>query len=360
VTPDFNTLTVRTVRKETPGAVTIVFDVPEALADAYRFDAGQYLTVRREFDGVEERRSYSVCSGTRDNELRIAVKRQDGGTFSTFANDVLAAGDPIEVMRPRGRFTAQPEPGARRLYLAIAAGSGITPVLSIVKTLLVEEPASEIILVYGNRDSRSIMFKSELEDLKDRYLGRLTLLNVLTREHQDAPLLNGRIDAAKIGTVLQSLRGRLPDVAYLCGPLPLMKLAREALEDHGLPRERIRTEIFTAQGGAPRPAAPAATRTAEPDAAPVATLRVTLHGRENLVPMAAGETVLDAATRAGLEAPFSCRGGMCCTCRAKLTDGTVDMAVNYSLEPWELEAGFVLTCQSRPTTPSVAVDYDAH
>jgi ring-1,2-phenylacetyl-CoA epoxidase subunit PaaE len=330
------------------------------VAGESRFAPGQYLTVRRQLDGEEVRRSYSVCAGLDDGELRIAVKRHDGGLFSTFANERLKAGEAIEVMPPRGRFTVEIAPEAQRTYLAIAAGSGITPVLSIVKTVLAREPRAQVTLLYGNRDAASIVFKSELEDLKDRYLGRFTLLNVLSREHQDVALLNGRIDREKIDAVLATMAGGKPDLAFLCGPTSLMKSAREALEAAGLPRERIRTEIFMAEGAAAQTRVrPERRPAAAPSAPPHAIARIKLHGRERSVPMAEGETVLEAAVRAGLEAPFSCKGGMCCTCRARLAEGKVEMAANYSLEPWELEAGFVLTCQSHPTTDVVVIDYDA-
>jgi ring-1,2-phenylacetyl-CoA epoxidase subunit PaaE len=359
--PDFNALTIKDIRPETRGAVSILFDVPAELGAEYRFEPGQYLTLRATLEGEEVRRSYSVCAGLDDAELRIAVKRHEDGLFSSFANERLKAGDRIEVMKPKGRFTLPAADAPGRSYLMLAAGSGITPVLSIVKTVLAREADARVVLIYGNRDARSIMFKAALEDLKDRYLGRFTLLHVLSREHQEVELLNGRIDAAKITTVARAMPGGKPDLAYLCGPTALLKEGREALEALGLPRERIKVEIFTAQGG-PRPASARSTRSTSstpPTEAPVATARVKLHGREKIVPMAKGESVLEAAIRAGIEAPFSCKGGMCCTCRARLTDGKVEMAANYSLEPWELEAGFVLTCQSHPRTTEVAVDYDA-
>ena len=296
----FHPLKVKQIRRETPDAVSIVFDVPDDLRDAYRFEAGQYLTVRRDFAGEEVRRSYSVCSGLDDGELRIAIKRHEDGRFSSFANTVLKAGDAIEVMPPRGRFTAKARPEERHVYLMVAAGSGITPVLSILKTILNREPYSQAVLVYGNRDARAIMFRAELEDLKDTYLGRLTVLHVLSREHQDVGLLNGRIDGDKIAAILKSLPEGRVDAAYLCGPTPMMKTVREALEAAGLPRERIRTEIFTAQGA---PAGASQTGTRRPavqGAEAAAEARITLNGREVRVPMLQGETVLEAAVRAPL------------------------------------------------------------
>jgi ring-1,2-phenylacetyl-CoA epoxidase subunit PaaE len=359
---EFHALSVRNIRRETADAVSIVLDVPEPIRAAFRFEPGQYLTLRATLDGAEARRSYSICSGRDEGELRIAVKLHDGGLFSTFANVVLKAGDTLDVMAPRGRFTMPPVAGmaAPRTILAIAAGSGITPVLSLLKTGLARDPASRFVLLFGNRSADSILFKREIEDLKDRHIGRLTVFHMLSREHQDVALLNGRIDAAKIASVLRTMPGGKPDLAFLCGPLPLLKLARDTLEAAGLTREQIKTEIFAPAGGGR--AGTAAPKVKEPSAEMdvAATARVTLNGRERSITLRAGESVLEAAIRNGIEAPFSCRGGMCCTCRAKVTHGAVAMAVNYSLEPWEEKAGFVLTCQARPTTKEIAVDYDAH
>jgi ring-1,2-phenylacetyl-CoA epoxidase subunit PaaE len=361
---EFHTLPVRSVRRETADAVSIVLDVPASLRETFLFEPGQYLTVKTVLGGEDVRRSYSVCSGLDDGELRIAVRRHDGGLFSTFANTKLKAGDRLDVMVPRGGFTLPPATGAARSVFAVAAGSGITPILSLLKTVLAREPQSQAVLIYGNRNADGIIFKREIEDLKDRHIGRLSVFHVLSREDQDLAVLNGRIDADKLGAALRSIPGGKPDVAFLCGPLPLLKLARETLEAAGLAREQIRTEIFTAQTG-PRPAGAATPPPALPpapasEADVVATARLTLNGRVRSITIRVNETVLEAALRQGLDAPFSCRGGMCCTCRAKLVEGQVVMAANYSLEPWEEKAGFVLTCQSRPTTPAIAVDYDAH
>lgn len=363
MSPRFHTLTIKEVRRETPDAVSLAFAVPPELADAYRFAHGQYLTLRTELAGEELRRSYSICSGLDDGELRVAIKEVEGGAFSMLANRRLRPGDRLDVMTPMGRFTVPLDPAAARSYLAIAAGSGITPVLSIIKTVLAREPKSQVLLLYGNRRSDRIIFKSELEDLKDRYLGRLTVLHVLSRESQDVPLLSGRIDGGKIGAVLDRL---LPastiDHAFLCGPFGLVDEARAVLEARGLAHERIHAELFTPADAAHRPPGAVVGRHAneaegEPDHAAEAEL--ILGGRRHGIRLRAGETLIDAAHRAGIEAPYSCKGGMCCTCRAKVVEGEVEMATNYSLEPWELSAGFVLTCQSRPLSPRVVVDYDA-
>jgi ring-1,2-phenylacetyl-CoA epoxidase subunit PaaE len=357
--PRFHTLTVREVRRETPEAVSIAFDVPPALRDEYRFAPGQHVTLRARIGGEECRRSYSICSGLDDGELRVAVKTVAGGRFSTFANRELRPGDPLDVMTPTGRFTVPLDPAAARTYLAVAAGSGITPILSITRSVLAREPGSRVVLLYGNRTTGSILFKGELEDLKDRHLDRLTVLHVLSRETQDVPLLSGRIDAGKLDTVLERvLPAASIDHAFLCGPYGLIEAAGTALEAHGLPPERVHVELFTPADDARRPAgALAGTRPTGTD--PTAEAELVLGGRRHLLGLLPGETIVEAAHRAGIEAPYSCKGGMCCTCRARLVEGEVRMATNYSLEPWELAAGFVLTCQSRAVSGRVVVDYDA-
>jgi ring-1,2-phenylacetyl-CoA epoxidase subunit PaaE len=356
VTPQFHRLAIADVRRETPEAVSIAFAVPPALAEAYRFAPGQNLTLKATLGGAEIRRCYSICSGLDDGELRIAVKRQEGGLFSSFANDRLEPGDIVEAMTPAGNFTLTPDPGAARIYLGIAAGSGITPLMSILRSVLAREPASRFFLLYGNRTTQSILFREALEDLKDRFLGRLSVAHVLSREAQDVAALSGRIDDAKIALFLRLVPAASIDHAFLCGPGELMETARRRLAALGLPPERIHVEHFSLDGMAPArpapPAAPARTR------AVVAEAEAVIDGIRHRFPMGAGQSVIEAAESAGLELPYSCRGGMCCTCRAKLVDGKVEMAVNYSLEPWELAAGYVLTCQSRPTTPRLVLDYD--
>ncbi len=352
----FHPLTVADVRRETPEAVSIAFAVPPALAADYRYVPGQHLTLRFTRDGEEIRRSYSICSGLDDAELRIAVKAVEGGRFSPVACDIRV-GETIDVMTPQGRFGVAPSDTART-YLAIAAGSGITPVMSIARTVLRRESQSRFVLIYGNRNTQSIIFKPQLEDLKDRYLSRFVVHHVLSREPQEVPLLHGRIDGDKVAQILRTL-GPLEaiDHVFLCGPGGLIEDARQAVVGLGVPAEKLHIEYFSVDGlpveARPKP------RVVDSGAAPVATAILTLHGARHAVPMLAGETVTDAGLRAGLEMPYSCRGGMCCTCRAKLTDGRVEMDLNYSLEPWETEAGFVLTCQAHPKTERVDLDFDA-
>jgi len=366
---DFHRLTVKDVRRETPDAVSIAFEVPDDLAGRFAFRHGQYLTLEAEIGGERLRRSYSICSGLDDGEIRVAVKKVDGGRFSAFANEALKAGATIDVMVPMGRFTVPLDPEAERTYLAVAAGSGITPVLSIVKTVLAREPKSECVLVYGNRTQGDILFREALDDLKDRFLSRLSVHHVLSREHGDVELLNGRIDGDKIAAIAGRAVGIGEiDHAFLCGPWGLVDDVRRRLTAEGLAPERIHAELFTPADGAPATRttvaaggaarAEVATAGTVPSAAGAAA-EIVLNGRRTPVAVAAGETIVEAAQRAGLDVPYSCKGGMCCTCRAKVVEGAVDMAVNYSLEPWELAAGFVLTCQSRPVGGKVVVDYDA-
>jgi ring-1,2-phenylacetyl-CoA epoxidase subunit PaaE len=356
MTPQFHRLTVAEIHRETPDSVSIAFAVPPSLAEAYRFLPGQHVTVKRSLDGEEVRRSYSICSGLDDGELRIAVKKQEGGVFSSFANERLRPGDALEVMTPTGHFTAPLDPDAARTYLGIAAGSGITPLLSLIKTVLQREPKSRFFLLYGNRTTQSIMFREALESLKDRFLDRLSVTHVLSREAQDVPALSGRIDGEKLSLFLRAV---LPvaaiDHAFLCGPPDLLRRAEDTLRALGMPADRLHLERFTVDGVPPPRPTPRAAGTVRPA---IAEAEAMLDGSSHRFSIGEGETVIDAALAAGLELPYSCRGGMCCTCRAKLVEGDVAMDHNYSLEPWELQAGYVLTCQSRPKTKKIVLDYD--
>ncbi len=354
--PEFHALTIADLRQETPDAVSIAFAVPEELRAAYRFTPGQYLTLRATIDGEDLRRSYSICSGLDDGELRVAVKRVEGGVFSNWVNDTLRPGDTVQVMTPMGRFGVSPEtePVHPRTYAAFAAGSGITPILSILKTVLAREPGSQMFLFFGNRNTQGILFRDQLEDLKDRYLSRLSVFHVLSREQQDIAALNGRLDAGKLRHLLPVM---LPpatiDQALICGPLGMIEGLEQALLGLGMARERVHVERFTpAPGGRRRKVVVVAAER------PKAIATIIHEGIRSEIPVAEGEAIIDAAIRAGLNLPYSCKGGMCCTCRARLLEGKVEMEVNFSLEPWETEAGYVLTCQSRPTTDAVVIDYD--
>ncbi len=351
--PRFHTLTISDIRRETPEAVSLAFAVPERLRTAYRYTPGQYLTLRATIDGEEVRRSYSICSGLDDGELRVVIKRLAGGAFSNWANEHLRVRDTLSVMTPDGRFGVPIEPGSRRTLVAFAAGSGITPVMAILKSVLHRE-AGRCFLFYGNRSTADIIFREQLEDLKDRHLARLSVFHVLSREQQDIAMLNGHLDAAKIGVLMRSVAPVASvDHAFVCGPQPMIEGMQQALADLGMASERVHVERFTPGiGGRPRPVVVA------PTAPPKAIATIISEGARFEFPVAEGEAIIDAAIRAGRSLPYSCKGGMCCTCRAKLVEGKVEMAVNYSLEPWETEAGYVLTCQSHPVTEQVVIDYD--
>ncbi len=347
----FHDLKVAEIRAEGADAVAIRFDVPDALADAFAFAPGQYLTLRADVGGEDLRRSYSIASLPGEG-LCVGVKHVAGGVFSGFAQG-LRAGDRVRVMPPEGRFV---DPGCDRLVL-VAAGSGITPMVALAGAALAR--GAEVALVYGNRRMDTIMFRETLEALKDRYMGRLTLIHVLSRETQDVPLLNGRVTGEKLAQL--SAAGALDltgaDGVFLCGPGEMIDDVATACAGLGVAPERIHHERFHMAGDVPRPA--------RSDAAEVAAVQgvaveVVLDGaRRGFAMGGEDDTVLEAAERQGIELPYSCRGGMCCTCRCRVTRGAVEMAVNYSLEPWEVDAGFVLACQSRPLSDVVELDFDA-
>jgi ring-1,2-phenylacetyl-CoA epoxidase subunit PaaE len=354
--PRFHDLTVAEVRRETSDAVSIAFDVPPALAADYAFAPGQYLTLRRTLAGEDMRRSYSICAGPGDGELRIAVKRVEGGPFSTWATTALRAGDTVAVMTPTGRFGAHA--GAGQVYAGFAAGSGITPILSILRAVLARPEPARFFLFYGNRTSNDMLFREVLEELKDRNLGRLSVFHVLSQEQQDLPILTGRLDPDRVRLLLTHLvPAAAIDHAFVCGPEGMGEGVAATLRAMGVAEDRIHIERFvSALSG--RPAAPRPRLPEAAGAAPHCIATVILDGKRTDVPVEAGEAVLDAALRAGLDLPYACKGGMCCTCRARLVEGAATMAVNFSLEKWEMDAGFVLTCQSHPTTPRVVLDYD--
>ncbi len=353
--PRFHKLAVNHLRRESTDAVSMTFAIPHDLAGDYQFVPGQYLTLRTTMDGEEVRRSYSICSGPDDGELRIAVKKVDGGAFSSWAADELKAGDELDVMTPTGRFGVAAAPGDARTYVGFAAGSGITPILSIVKGVLAREPDCRFFLFYGNRSASGMLFREALEELKDRFMQRLSVFHVISGEEQDIPILHGRLDGEKVRVLLRSL---VPasgvDHVFICGPSGMSEDIEATCGEIGIAADRIHVERFVSEfGGKPRPKTVIAV-----GAAPKAMASLIIDGKRREVPVAEGEAVLDAALRAGMDLPFACKGGMCSTCRAKLVEGSAEMEVNYSLEPWELKAGFILTCQARPTSERVVVDYD--
>ncbi len=358
----FHNLTIADVRRETPDAVSIAFDVPPELADAYRYQPGQYLVVRTEHDGEELRRNYSICSGLDEGELRIAVKRVPDGRFSTLANDRLKAGMQLDVMTPGGRFTTDMDADSARSYVAFAAGSGITPIMALAHTLLAREPGSTFTLFYGNRTTAGIIFRERLEALKDRYLERFSLFHILSREGGDVPRLTGRLDAKTVSELIDAFV-RPADVErfFLCGPGDMIPAARQALLDLGVERKKIRFERFTspdAEQKAPAPQNTGALAAADADAAVL--VEIILDGVRRTIDLPdADANIIDTAHAQGIELPFSCRGGMCCTCRSKIIEGKVEMAHNYSLEPWELEQGYILTCQAKPASDKLVLDFDS-
>jgi ring-1,2-phenylacetyl-CoA epoxidase subunit PaaE len=355
LTPRFHRLAVNDLRREAADAISLSFAIPNELAGEYRFNPGQYLTLRTMMDGEEVRRSYSICSGPDDGELRIAVKKVDGGAFSSWAACELKVGDQLDVMTPTGRFGVAPAPQEARLYAGFAAGSGITPILSIVKGVLAREPKSQFFLFYGNRSTSSMMFLEALEELKDLYLQRLSLFHVISGEEQDIAILHGRLDGEKVRVLLRSLvPAESVDHVFICGPTGMSEDIEATCRDIGIAEDRIHIERFiSGLGGKPRPK-----RVVPAMAPPKALAALIIDGKRREVPVAEGEAILDAALRAGLDLPFACKGGMCSTCRAKLVEGEAAMDVNYSLEPWELKAGFILTCQAKPVSEKLVVDYD--
>ncbi|MCW2544901.1 MAG: paaK [Frankiales bacterium] len=345
----FHPLAVAAVDRLTDEAVAITFEVPPALADLFAFRPGQHLTLRRVVDGEDLRRTYSVCASAMSGPLRVAVKRLDGGVVSGWLVDELHAGDVVEVLPPAGRFGPQLASGAARTYGLIAAGSGITPMMSIAITALELEPASEVVLIYGNRTSGDVMFLDELADLKDRFPTRLQLLHVLSREEQESELLSGRIDPDRLRRVLATL---VPvesvDEWFLCGPFGMVTEARDVLTEAGA--RSVHVELFHADAPPPRPPRPAAE-------AGEATVTALLNGRSSTFSMNRDTKVLDALLEVRADAPYACRGGVCGTCRARLVSGDVQMETNYALEPDELKAGVFLTCQAHPVTDEVRLEF---
>ena len=352
----FHPLRVRSVRAESDEAIVISFDVPETLRDEFRFTQGQHLGLREVLDGKEQRRSYSICSGVDDGELCVGVRKVPGGVFSSWIGESLKAGDTIQVLAPEGRFFVPLDPAAERRYLGIAGGSGITPILSIMKTVLAREPKSRFTLIYGNRRQRSTMFKEEIEDLKNLYLTRLVLHHVFSQEQTDAPLYTGRLTREKIGEFLGPLiDAKRIDHAFVCGPHGVNDEAEAALLAAGVAADRIHIERFGIPGPAGMPP-PQRAREGDAEHAKVVIVRDGLSREIEF--RQDHQSILDAAADAGLEVPFSCKSGVCCTCRAKLLEGQVRMERNFALEKPEIEAGFVLTCQSHPLTERVVLSFD--
>lgn len=354
----FYPLQVRELRHDTRDAVVLTLEPRDADRDAFDFVQGQYLTFRRDFDGEELRRSYSICAGLDDGVLRVGIKRVDGGCFSSWANEALREGDVLEAMAPMGAFHTPIEPDAENYYLGFAGGSGITPVLGIIRTILAREPKSAFTLIYANRSISSIMFREELEDLKNSYLGRLSVIHVLEHEAQDIDLFTGRIDAEKCRALfahwidIQSVT-----TAFICGPEPMMLAIAAALREHGLGDSQIKFELFaSAQPGRARQR-PASRALIEAGSACRASITLDGATREIEMPRE-GQCLLDAALAADMDAPYACKAGVCSTCRAMVLEGEVEMQANHALEDYEVRRGYVLTCQCYPLSERIVVSYD--
>lgn len=352
----FHPLTVSNVKPETRDAIVVTFDVPKELQDAYRYAQGQHLTLRAMINDEDVRRSYSICSAVQESALRVAIKRTQGGVFSTWANDTLKPGTVIDVMPPMGHFNTPLDPGARKHYLAFAAGSGITPMLSIIKTTLVAEPHSRFTLFYGNRASSTVIFKDELAELKDAYLDRLQIVHVLSREQQDIDLFNGRINKEKCDQFFKAwIKLAEIDTAFICGPETMMRDVSDALQENGLAKENIKVELFAAS--VPK-------RQHVPHARDIpgkhdCEVTLVIDGAQVSFTMEKDkESVLDAALKQGIDMRYSCKAGVCSTCRCKVVEGKVDMDANYALEDYEIARGFALSCQSFPISDRLVMDFD--
>jgi ring-1,2-phenylacetyl-CoA epoxidase subunit PaaE len=353
----FHSLTIEAIEKETPDCVSIKFAVPEPLKDAFRYKQGQSLTIKTMINGEEVRRTYSLCSSPLDGEWKVAVKKVEGGLFSTFANEKLKPGDSIDVMEPVGKFNTELNPAHKKNYLAFAAGSGITPVLSIIKTTLKTEPKSSFTLVYGNKNRGSVIFFEELEGLKNKFLERFSLIHVLSRERTDSSLNFGRIDGNKLTELEKLIDYSAVDETFICGPEEMIFCVKDYLETKGIDKKKIHFELFTSS--VPQKFKIRNLKS-EIETGPQSKISVKVDGRsfEFDLPLDSDITVLDAALKHGADLPFACKGGMCCTCKAKLVEGEVAMDVHWGLEEEEIEQGYILTCQSHPKTEKVVVDFD--
>jgi len=351
VKPTFHSAKVLEVRRETADCVSVALEVPNA--DTFSFVPGQYLTLRSTINGQEVRRSYSLCSSPLSGELRVAIKQVEQGIFSTWANTELKAGDTLETMPPMGNFALEIEPTDEQTYVGFAAGSGITPVLSILKTVLERAPKAKFILFYGNRKTNSIIFKAELEDLKDAYMGRLEVHHVLSREDQGNDLLFGRIDEARAAQFVAQIPGvKAAAGHFLCGPEAMIKGVQSALKQAGVSAKNIHFELFTSTTPAAEKASSASASSGD------AAVTVILDGEGTHFTQGPKDFILDSALDAGADVPYACKGAVCCTCRAKVLEGEVEMAMNYSLTDDEVAEGFILTCQSMPRSPKVTVSFD--
>lgn len=353
----FHSLKVASVARNTRDAVVVTFEVPETLSRAYAFRPGQYLTLRTHIGGEELRRSYSICAAPGDRQLRVAIKRLNDGAFSSWANSDLKAGDVLDVMPPDGHFTVSFDSAQARHYAAFAVGSGITPILSLIKTALDTESESSFTLFYGNRASSAVLFREEIEDLKNRYMTRLSIVYVMSREHQDIDLFNGRLDGEKVEQLLgRWIDPAAIDYAFVCGPQDMTESVIAALQAKGVAKEQIKFELFGSPKG---PRALRMGHDAREAPGEHCELTIVLDGVTRSITIEKNkDSLLDSALSQGLDLPYSCKGGVCSTCRCKVVEGEVDMDANFALEDYEVARGFVLSCQSFPVTDRVLIDFD--
>jgi len=367
----FHQLAIKEVRKETADCVSVAFIIPENLKETFAFQPGQNITIRTTINNEDIRRSYSICSAPHENELRVAIKKVGGGLFSSFANSSLQAGILLEVLPPTGNFNTKPDALQTKQYLAFAAGSGITPVISIIKTILQTEPHSSFTLVYGNRSRSSIIFFEELEGLKNKFLQRFNFINILSREKTDASISFGRITADKLKVLSKLIQYAAMDEIFICGPEEMIFCVKDFLEQQGIEKKKIHFELFTVPGqkksgvrsresGVGSRELGVRSRESGVESGPKSKITVKLDGRSfdfNL-PFNSNINILDAALKQGADLPFACKGGVCCTCKARLLEGEVEMDVHWGLEQEEIEKGYILTCQSHPKTERVSIDFD--
>ncbi|MBC7425682.1 MAG: phenylacetate-CoA oxygenase/reductase subunit PaaK [Bacteroidia bacterium] len=360
MTPKFHTLKIKDIRRETADCISVSLDVPAELKLDYTFIQGQYLTFKVNMQGQELRRSYSICTSPSENELRVAIKEMENGLFSTYANKNFKAGDSLDVMTPTGLFYTQLDATQSKNYCSFASGSGITPIMSIMKSVLYTEPGSTFTLFYGNKNSASIIFHEEIEALKNKFMGRLSVYNILSRETVDIPLLNGRIDSRKCKECIDAkvLDPTFFHEYFLCGPESMILSVKDILVENGVDKKLIHFELFTTptQTAIKAQEAP---KTTGKTADKTSNVSVKIDGiTYTLDLLYGGDTILDAAIAKGADLPYACKGGVCCTCRAKVTKGTVEMEMNFALEDDEIEKGYVLTCQAHPTSEEVFIDFD--
>lgn len=350
----FYPIQLKEVQKTTEEATILTFEVPKELKETFKYREGQHLTLKANINGEDLRRSYSLCSSPLDDEWKVAVKKIEDGRFSTYANEVLKAGDSLEVMPPNGHFYCEIEPQKRKSYVAFAAGSGITPIHSIIKTHLTQEEDSTFSLFYQNSGVQSIMLREEVEGLKNRFIGRFELYHILTQEERDAPLFNGRINEEKLEEINEKIMDfKSVDDFFICGPTEMIFMIRDYLIEKGVDENKIHFELFNT----PTKKKKKVTSSNNKDLSDVSIIN---NGTKTAFQMPQnGESILDAALRNNADLPFACKGGVCCTCRAKLIEGDIEMEVNYALEKDEVEAGYILTCQSLPKSSKILVDFDS-